>query len=133
MQPILIVEDYAANRELLQAVLESESYEVVGVENGDQALAAIAVQLPSLILLDVKLSGPLSGLDLCRMLKADERTRPIPIIIQSAMSQSRDRTAGYQAGADDYIVKPFYAEDLLDKIAALLTAAAQAASLASSD
>lgn len=103
-QTILLVDDAPANLEALNAVLGSD-YELVFATSGPEALDQAREQLPDLILLDVMMSG-MNGYEVCRQLKADERTRGIPVIFVTAMDHEEDETAGLDAGAIDYLTKP---------------------------
>jgi diguanylate cyclase (GGDEF)-like protein len=103
-QTILLVDDAPANLEALNAVLGSD-YELVFATSGPEALEQAREQLPDLILLDVMMSG-MNGYEVCRHLKADERTRGIPVIFVTAMDHEEDETAGLDAGAIDYLTKP---------------------------
>ncbi len=116
MKRILIVEDQVDIRELVSMTLELEDYDVHEAENGDQGLAAAQALTPDLMLLDVMMPGSIDGIEVCRRLKADARTRKIKIIILSAKGQDQDRLQGRQAGADDYLTKPFSPKQLLEAV-----------------
>ncbi|WP_193771218.1 response regulator transcription factor [Candidatus Magnetaquicoccus inordinatus] len=120
---ILAVDDEAMNREILREALEEE-YVIECLADGPSCLAAVKERLPDLILLDVKMS-PLTGLEVCRQLREDEDLPHIPIIFVSALGSLEERMAGYQAGGDDYLVKPFAIDELSSKIALLLEYSAQ--------
>src|SRR5438034_5624107 len=108
MKKILIVDDQPAVRELVSVTLEIGPYQILTAENGDQALRMARAELPELMLLDVQMpGGSLDGLDVCRMLKTDDRTKSIYIIMLTAKGQDWDKQAGREVGADDYFVKPF--------------------------
>jgi DNA-binding response OmpR family regulator len=121
MKKILIVDDQPAVRELVSVTLEIGPYHILTAENGDQALELARAELPELMLLDIQMpGGSLDGLDVCRILKSDERTKDITIIILTAKGQDWDRQAGQDAGADDYFVKPFSPLELMNKVEHIL-------------
>jgi two-component system phosphate regulon response regulator PhoB len=115
---ILIIEDERGLTEVLEYNLKREGYETVVAHDGQEGLRKAQTVLPDLILLDVMLPG-LSGFDVCRELRAGERTREIPIIIISAKSEETDQIVGFSLGADDYVTKPFHIKVLLQRIKAL--------------
>jgi two-component system cell cycle sensor histidine kinase/response regulator CckA len=112
---ILAVDDSSESLALLVELLTPAGYRVLPADSGELALAAVAVSLPDLILLDVKMRG-LDGLEVCRRLKASEETRNIPVILISAFAEMKDWVAGLQLGAVDYITKPFHPEELLTRV-----------------
>ena len=116
---ILVIEDEAAIREMIVFTLESEGFQVTGVENGHDARQAVAESLPDLMLIDWMLPG-VSGLELVRGFRRSSATRTIPIIMLTARSEENDRIDGLDSGADDYITKPFSTRELLSRISALL-------------
>lgn len=121
MKKILIVDDQPAVRELVSVTLEIGPYKILTAENGDQALALARAEMPDLILLDVQMpGGSLDGLDVCRTLKKDGRTKQIYIVMLTAKGQDWDKQAGREAGADDYFVKPFSPLELMNKVEAVL-------------
>ncbi|MBK5106133.1 MAG: response regulator, partial [Burkholderiales bacterium] len=103
---ILIVEDEAAIQELIAVNLEGAGHRALRAADSEQALAIIRASLPDLVLLDWMLPGQ-SGLTVARQLRSDARTRGIPIIMLTAKSAEQDKILGLEAGADDYITKPF--------------------------
>ncbi len=116
---ILIVEDERALVELLQYNFERSGYRVSVAFDGEQALAAIAEERPDLVLLDWML--PLtSGIEVCRQLRRQPQTANLPIIMLTARGEEGDRIRGLDAGADDYIAKPFSPTELLARIRAVL-------------
>lgn len=104
---VLIVEGQPEVRELLSLTLETSPYTVLVAENAQQALALARTHQPDLIVMDVVLPGSMDGLQVCRQLKRDILTRDGYIMILSARGQFSDKEKGYEAGADDYMVKPF--------------------------
>jgi two-component system, OmpR family, alkaline phosphatase synthesis response regulator PhoP len=118
-ESILVVEDEDDIRELLRYNLAKEGYRVTGAASGEEALEAIRVSRPDLILLDLMLPG-LDGLEVCRSLKQDPHTRNLPIVMLTAKGEEADIVAGLELGADDYIAKPFSVRVLLARLRAVL-------------
>ncbi|PCD76641.1 phosphate regulon transcriptional regulator PhoB [Pseudothioclava arenosa] len=112
---ILVVEDEAAQREVLRYNLEAEGFRVVMAENGDEALMMVREEEPDLIILDWMLPN-VSGIEICRRVKSNPETRAIPIIMLSARSEEADRVRGLETGADDYVVKPYSVLELLARL-----------------
>lgn len=112
---VLVVEDEGAQREILKYNLEAEGFSVVMAESGDEALLLVAEEQPDLIVLDWMLPN-VSGIEVCRRVKADPETRPIPIIMLSARSEEVDRVRGLETGADDYVVKPYSVVELMARL-----------------
>jgi two-component system phosphate regulon response regulator PhoB len=116
---ILIVEDEEPLRILLRYNLEAEGYDVVAAAAGEEAETLIKENPPDLILLDWMLPG-LSGIELCRRLRAHPQTRQVPVIMLTARGEETERVRGLVTGADDYVVKPFSVPELLARVRALL-------------
>jgi two-component system phosphate regulon response regulator PhoB len=116
---ILLVEDEPAIQELLAFNVMQCGFQAIQAGDANSALAHIARELPDLILLDWMLPGT-SGIDLARRLRADQRTRNIPIIMLTARTDERDKVLGLESGADDYITKPFSPRELMARIRAVL-------------
>ncbi len=116
---VLVVEDERPIRDMLAFNLGRAGYEVQAVDDGREARTAIANRCPDVVLMDWMLPD-VSGLELTRQLKRDPRTRTIPVIMVTALSDEDDRVTGLDAGADDYIVKPFSQRELLARIRAAL-------------
>jgi DNA-binding response OmpR family regulator len=122
MKKILIVDDQPSVRELVSVTLEIGPYQILTAENGDQALAVAQAELPDLMLLDIQMpGGKLDGLEVCRALKASEKTKGIHIIMLTAKGQNWDKEAGYEVGANDYFVKPFSPLELMNKVESVLS------------
>ena len=119
MPTVLVVEDEAAIAELIAINLRHAGFEVTLAENADQATVAVDAVLPDLVLLDWMLPGQ-SGVALARRWRADARTRELPIIMLTARADETDKVAGLDAGADDYLTKPFSTQELLARIRAVL-------------
>jgi two-component system phosphate regulon response regulator PhoB len=116
---ILIVEDEEALTLLLRYNLETQGYEVETIARGDEADTRLKEGTPDLVILDWMLPG-LSGIELCRRLRARPETRQLPIIMLTARGEESERVRGLSTGADDYIVKPFSVPELLARVNALL-------------
>lgn len=119
MSRILVVEDEAAIAELLSINLRHAGCEVTLAHTAEQAQAAIDAVLPDLVVLDWMLPGT-SGLALARRWRAEARTRELPIIMLTARADESDKISGLDAGADDYLTKPFSPHELLARIRAVL-------------
>ncbi|MFG6461964.1 response regulator transcription factor [Roseateles sp. DXS20W] len=125
MKKILIVEDHSDIRRLIRLTLEFEDYEIREAADGPTALRIAAELQPDLVLLDVMMPGPLDGLDVCRHLKSGDFPVTPRILMLSARCHAGDRTAGMEAGADMYLVKPFSPLQLIDCIADLCALAGE--------
>ncbi|ALA17566.1 two-component system phosphate regulon response regulator PhoB [Chelatococcus caeni] len=116
---ILIVEDEEPLTLLLRYNLEAEGYTVDAVARGDEAEVRLREQVPDLVLLDWMLPG-LSGIELCRRMRARRETERLPVIMLTARGEEGERVRGLATGADDYVVKPFSVPELLARVRALL-------------
>ena len=116
---ILVVEDDGAINMLLRYNLEAEGFAVDVVESGEEAEVAVSEAPPDLLVLDWMLPG-LSGIELCRRLRAGRKTRALPILMLTARGEEGDRIRGLTTGADDYVTKPFSPAELTARIKALL-------------
>ncbi len=116
---ILIVEDEAPIRDMIKFSLSSTEFEIIEAENAKEAMEKIASQLPDLFLLDWMLPG-VSGIDLAMKLRKNNLTRNIPIIMLTARAEEDNKVKGLEAGADDYITKPFSPRELVARIRTVL-------------
>ena len=116
---VLIVEDEEPLTLLLRYNLEAEGYDVDSVARGDEAEIRLREQVPDLVLLDWMLPG-LSGIELCRRIRARPETERLPVIMLTARGEEGERVRGLATGADDYVVKPFSVPELLARVRALL-------------
>ena len=119
MSRILVVEDESAIAELVAINLRHAGFEVTIAGDAEQAQAAIDQVLPDLVILDWMLPGQ-SGLQLARRWRAQARTRSLPVIMLTARAHDADKVSGLDAGADDYLTKPFSTTELMARIRALL-------------
>jgi DNA-binding response OmpR family regulator len=116
---IFIADDESGFVATLRSRLEFEGFEVTSAPDGRAALEMIRKALPDLILLDIMMPA-VNGYQVCRELKEDPATSPVPILMVTAKSQESDRFWGMEAGADAYITKPFEMDELIGKIRELL-------------
>jgi two-component system, OmpR family, response regulator MprA len=114
---VLLVDDDAPIRRMLERTLSAEGYDVAAVADGGAALAQVERSVPDVIVLDVAMPG-MDGLSVTRRLRA--KGLPVPILLLTARDALQERVAGLDAGADDYLVKPFEVEELAARIRALL-------------
>jgi DNA-binding response OmpR family regulator len=121
---VLVVEDEQSIAELARAYLQRDGYSVVWVRTGEEALAEIGRRPVRLVVLDVGLPGELDGFEVCRRLRARSG---VPILILSARGDEIDRVAGLEAGADDYVPKPFSPRELVARVKAILRRAPERA------
>jgi len=118
-ETILIVDDEESILKLIRYNLESEGYKVIAVKSGEEALTKAFEINPDIIVLDLMLPG-LNGIEVCKILTKDERTSLIPVLMLTARSEDADIIAGLEAGADDYITKPFSPKILIARIKTVL-------------
>ncbi len=112
---VLVVDDSNLLRGILREELEAEGFEVHLAEDGAQALEMARDVRPDVILLDIGLPG-INGYEVCRRVKADAATAEIPILMITALNELKDKLAGFEAGADDYLTKPFFTKELLARL-----------------
>ena len=123
MKRVLIVEDQADIRKLIRMTLEFEPYEIHEAADGAEGLRKAHETLPDVMLLDVMMPGELDGLQVCALVRAHQALRQIRVVLLTARGQIKDRDAGQQAGADEYLIKPFSPLQLIETIERLLPAA----------
>ena len=116
---ILVVEDEPAIQELIAASLQHAGHQVLRAYDAEEAIRLVRETLPDIVLLDWMLPG-MSGIQFARRLRSEERTRDLPLIMLTARSEEHDKIAGLEAGADDYLTKPFSPRELLARIKAVL-------------
>ncbi len=116
---VLVVDDEEDIRELVELNLSREGYTILSCQTGEQALEQAASILPDVIILDLMLPG-MDGLEVCRRLKAEARTRPIAVVMLTAKGEESDIVTGLELGADDYVTKPFSGKVLAARVRRLL-------------
>ena len=118
-QKILVVDDELEMRKMYKEILEKEKYIVISAENTDEALEKARISEPDLITLDLKIPT-MGGLRLCEVLKKDKKTQNIPVIMVTCQDTDLDKVIGLEAGADDYITKPFNPKEFVARVKAVL-------------
>jgi len=118
-QKILVVDDEPDLVEMVKDVLERNDYSVISAGNADLAIKKVRESKPNLIILDLNLPG-IGGIEVCRILKQDKQTSSIPIIMVTVKSTETEKIAGLEAGADDYMTKPFSTGELVARVRAVL-------------
>lgn len=119
MARILIAEDEPDIRELVAFTLRFAGHEVVATSNGEEALQQAGSIIPDLILMDVRMPK-MTGYDACRAMKADPSLKDIPIVFLSAKGQDAEIQTGLDAGAEEYLLKPFAPDQLVERVRAIL-------------
>jgi DNA-binding response OmpR family regulator len=119
MARILIAEDERDIRDLIAFTLRFAGHEVITTANGEEALNMALETIPDLILLDVRMPR-MTGYEACRQIKAEEKTSNIPVVFLSAKGQESEVQTGLDAGATEYILKPFSPDNLTERIRAIL-------------
>lgn len=119
MAKILIAEDEPDIRELVAFTLRFSGYEVVSASNGEEAVQLASREVPDLILMDVRMPR-MTGYDACRVMKANEDLKDIPVVFLSAKGQEAEIQTGLDAGAEEYLLKPFAPDQLTDRVRAIL-------------
>jgi len=112
---VLVVEDTIENLRLLSELLSAQGYEVRAVTNGRQAIQAVEREPPDLILLDINMPE-LNGYEVCRYLRAQERSKDVPVIFITALTDTADKLRAFAAGGVDYVTKPFQVEEVLARV-----------------
>ncbi len=116
---IVIIEDERDLAELLAFNLEKEGWQTIIALDGRTGFERVTTELPDMVILDLMLPE-MSGIEVCKLLRKQERTAAIPIIMVTAKGEEIDRVVGFEVGADDYLVKPFSSRELLLRIKAIL-------------
>ena len=116
---ILVIEDEQSIADVIVYNLQKEGYDVYWERDGRDGLIRAQTMVPDLCILDLMLPG-IDGLQICRLLKADPRTRAVPVMMLTARSAETDEIVGFNMGADDYVTKPFRVQPLIHRIKALL-------------
>ncbi|MCQ1528112.1 response regulator [Lutispora saccharofermentans] len=116
---VLIIEDDYNIQELLRYNLENSGYEVIVAGDGNEGFQKVLDNMPDVILLDVMIPGA-DGLEVCKMIRANEKVKKIPILMVTAKSEELDKILGLELGADDYITKPFSIKEIIARIRAIM-------------
>ncbi|MFC1486043.1 response regulator transcription factor [Candidatus Latescibacterota bacterium] len=120
MKKILIVDDRIEIRELVNVTLKGEDYEILETKTGQEAIEITKKEKPDLIIMDIMMPGEINGLEATRILKNSPETKSCKIVMLSAKGQKIDIEKGFEAGADDYFIKPFAPLELIEKVEAIL-------------
>ena len=120
MKKILIVDDQVQVRELVEVTLRVGNYRIFEANNGKQAIEMAKKKKPDLIIMDIMMPGKIDGLEATRILKNEKETKNTIIVMLTAKGQEADKQKGYEAGADDYFIKPFSPLDLIKKVEEVL-------------
>ena len=119
MAKILIAEDEPDIRELVAFMLRFAGYEVMAASNGEEAVQAAARDVPDLVLMDVRMPR-MTGYDACRIMKADPTLHDVPVVFLSAKGQEAEIQSGLEAGAEEYLLKPFSPDELTNRVRSIL-------------
>jgi len=120
MKKILIVDDQMEVRELVEVTLRVEDYTILQAESGEEAIDIWKAESPDLIIMDVMMPGGMDGLETTRLIRSNRGNGRCKIIILTAKGQAMDREKGFEAGADDYFIKPFSPLELIQKVEEVL-------------
>src|SRR5262245_10498703 len=112
---VLVVDDSSVLRSILKEELEAEGFVVHLAENGDRGLELARDQRPDVVLLDL-MQPEQRGYEVCRELKSDDALNHIPVLILSSRNELKDKLAGFESGADDYLTKPFFTKELVVRL-----------------
>lgn len=120
MARILIAEDEPDIRELVAFTLRFAGYEVIAASNGEEAVQTASREVPDLVLMDVRMPR-MTGYDACRLIKANPDLKDIPVVFLSAKGQEAEIQSGLEAGAEEYLLKPFSPDQLTGRVRAILS------------
>jgi len=120
MAKILIAEDEPDIRELVTFMLRFAGYEVVAASNGEDAVRTAAREIPDLVIMDVRMPR-MTGYDACRLMKANPDLRDVPVVFLSAKGQESEIRSGLDAGAEEYLLKPFSPAELTNRVRGILS------------
>lgn len=119
MAKILVAEDERDIRDLISFTLQFAGHDVVTAANGEEAFTKTRSELPDLVIMDVRMPK-MTGYEACKLIKADEATRQIPVVFLSAKGQETEIKTGIISGADEYILKPFSPDQLVERVKNIL-------------
>ena len=120
MKKILIADDQLEIRELIKLIFRIKNYHIFTAKSGREAIEVAKTEIPDLIIMDIKMSGEIDGLEATQILKNDPETKNCSIILMSGKDQREEIEKGYEAGASGYFVKPFDPDDLIKKVEEIL-------------
>ncbi len=120
MAKILIAEDEPDIRELVAFMLRFAGYEVMAASNGEEAVQAATREVPDLVLMDVRMPR-MTGYDACRIMKANPNLHDVPVVFLSAKGQESEIQSGLEAGAEEYLLKPFSPDELTNRVRTILS------------
>ena len=120
MKKILVVDDQLEVRELVSVTLRSDDYQVIQAESGEKAVEVARAEKPDLIIMDIMMPGEIDGIEATHIIKNDPETKDCQIVMLTSKGQQVDREKGFEAGADDYFVKPFSPLELIKKVEEIL-------------
>lgn len=120
MAKILIAEDEPDIRELVAFMLRFAGYEVMSAANGEEAVQAATREVPDLVLMDVRMPR-MTGYDACRLMKSNPDLRDVPVVFLSAKGQESEIQSGLEAGAEEYLLKPFSPDELTNRVRSILS------------
>jgi len=120
MAKILIAEDERDIRDLIAFLLRFAGYEVVTASNGEEAVRLAPIENPDLVLMDVRMPR-MTGYDACRLIKAEPRLKDIPVVFLSAKGQENEIQTGLVSGAEEYLLKPFAPDQLIERVRSILS------------
>lgn len=120
MKKVLIVDDRQEVRELVEVTLRVKEYQIIAATNAKEAVEMVRAEKPDLTLMDINMPGGMDGLEATRILKNDPETKECPIVMLTAKGQKTDIEKGFEAGAEDYFIKPFSPLELIKKVEEIL-------------
>ncbi|MBU1627298.1 response regulator [bacterium] len=120
MKKILIVDDLEYIRELVEVTLRAEDYEIYQANSGMEALRIVEEKKPDLVIMDVMMPGEIDGIEALKIIRKNPELKNSKIILLTGKGQEYDRQLGYDAGADDYFIKPFSPLELIKKVGQIL-------------
>lgn len=121
MATLLVADDLVPIRQMVRITLSTQGWTILEAKDGAEALELARKETPDLILLDVDMGPGPNGFEVCKRLKADDRTKTIPVVMLTAHESESDRAIGFAAGATQYLTKPFGPLELIDTIRGILT------------
>lgn len=121
MKKVLVVDDQATIRQLVEMILQSHGCRILQAESGEQGIEMAQADVPDLIIMDIMMPGGMDGFEAVEVLKADPKTRKCNVLMLTAKAQTVEREKAFEVGADDYLAKPFKMGELIEKVDELMT------------